>query len=218
MPKYSFEQYRNIFDGVVEQCKDMPFYNALIGKFGVPSWPQKGLECAAIGIRHDGKDKDHREDIADDTISLCRLKADNQPEVFEAIGTTESGLFTKAVNANGDFKLYPGFYFFKRGLHHDTIPCLVQAGLVRGERAKKHQDYDGKEWTDTGTTIHIHAGIMNPQVVSNWSAGCQVIALGWQGKPWLNFFGACKASAQTLFPYVLVNEGDANRLAGIPQP
>lgn len=214
MPKYTFEQYRTVFNGVVAEYADKPFYQTLIDRFGIPSWPQKATECALIGIRHDGKDKDHREDIADDTIVLCRLKADNQQEVFETAGTTESGLFTGKHNANGDFKMYPGFYFFEHGLHHQTNRCLVQAGLVRGERAHEHRDYDGKEWTDTGTTIHIHAGIMNKERVANWSAGCQVIAEGWAGKPWLILYGACKESGQKLFPYVLVDEVDVTRLIG----
>jgi hypothetical protein len=212
MSKFSFEQYRKVFDDLVEQHQDEPFYRALIDKFGVPTWPQNPLECALLGIRHDGKDVDHREDIADDTIVLCGVKADGQPVIFEAAGTTESGLFTETINPNGDFKMYPGFYFFKRGLHKGTKPCLVQAGLVRGERAKKKSGYDGKEWTDTAGTIHIHAGIMNPKRVGNWSAGCQVIAHGWTGKPWLDIFGACKRSPQSSFPYVLVDEADVIRI------
>lgn len=218
MSTYSFEQYRTIFEGIVAQYKDRPFYKKLTDEFGGANWPRNPLECALIGIRHDGKDVDHREDIADDLIVLCRLTGGDQSEVFEAAGTTESGLFTQTINANGDFKMYPGFYFFKHGLHHNKNDCLVQAGLVRGERAHKHKDYDGKEWTDTNGTIHIHAGIMNVNKVANWSAGCQVIAKGWTGNPWRNIYGACQASKQKLFPYVLVDEADVNKLVGAPQP
>ena len=217
MPTYSFDQYRTVFEGLVDQYKTRPFYATLVTQFGLPRWPQKAGECALIGIRHDGKDVDHREDIADDTIVLCRFKANEPHDVFEAAGTTESGLFTQTINANGDFKLYPGFYFFKHGFHKGTNKCLVQTGLVRGERARKHKDYDGKEWTDTNGTIHIHAGIMNVQRVGNWSAGCQVIAKGWTGNPWKNIYGACKDSTQSIFPYVLGDEADVIRLAGPPQ-
>ena len=64
-----------------------------------------------------------------------------------------------------------------------------------GERAKKGVDYDETDemtWELTDGSLHIHAGIGNVQKVGMWSAGCQVIAGGWEGKPWGEFFKYCK--------------------------
>ena len=55
MSKYSFEQYQTVFNGVVQENKDKPFYRALIDRFGIPRWPQEALECALLGVRRAGK-------------------------------------------------------------------------------------------------------------------------------------------------------------------
>ena len=57
---------------------------------------------------------------------------------------------------------------------------------ILGERAKKgvaFDETDDKTWTDSGDTIHIHAGIGHVDKVGEWSAGCQVIAGTWTGAP-----------------------------------
>jgi hypothetical protein len=210
MSKFTFEQYRSIFTRAVDQNKSVPFYASLITAHGAPQFPDQGSGVAVIGVRHDGQHvTDHRENTADDTIVLCRASASGD-EVFEFAGTTESGKFTQVENPLGDFKLFPGFYFFQKGVHHGTHACLVQAGPVRGQRAPKHQDFKG-DFTITDGSLHIHAGILNLNNVGNWSAGCQVIAEGWNGKPWTTFWANITAAAsagQKVFPYVLVNDSD----------
>src|SRR5689334_13822485 len=158
MNKYTFEEYRSLFNATVEKNKDAPFYAALSADFGAPQFPSAASSIAVVGIRHTGEHiVDDRENTADDIITLCKLGA-GVGEVYEFVGTTESGLFTKVENAQGDFKLFPGFYFFKKGLHHSQNPCLVQAAPVRGQRAPKHQEFHG-DYTISDGSLHIHAGI-----------------------------------------------------------
>ena len=209
--KYTFDQYRRMFEGIVTRHRGQPFFSKLIEGHGQPAFPNAGRQVAVFGIRHEGKAVGFRENIADDTIGLVRLDSDGLPQVYEYKGTTESGLFKKIINPEGDFKMLPGFYFFKHGLHHGTYPCLVQDGPVLGERAKKGRDYDetdDKTWEITDGTLHIHAGILNIENVGNWSAGCQVIAGGWEGEPWKEFYKYCKLATNSPIPYLLVNEAD----------
>ena len=209
--RYAFEHYRRIFDNAVARYEAQPFFAQLIQQHGRPAFPSAPRDVAIFGTRHAGKTTEFRENTADDTISLVRLDTDGLPQVYEYVGTTESGLFTNVVNPEGDFKMLPGFYFFRRGVHHGQDPCLVQACAVLGERAKKGQDYDesdGRTWQITDGSLHIHAGILNVNNVGSWSAGCQVIAGGWQGKAWMEFFEYCRLATNLPMPYVLVNESD----------
>lgn len=208
---FSFDQYRRIFDGAVAKYEVQPFFQKLVEQRGRPRFPTAPREVAAFGIRHEGPTTEGRENTADDTISLVRRADSGAPQVFEYVGTTESGLFAQVINAEGDFKMSPGIYFFRRGLHKQTFPCLVQAGPVLGERAKKGMDFDetdNKVWEITDGSLHIHAGILNVHNVANWSAGCQVIAGGWEGKAWKEFYKCCELAANEPIPYILVNEAD----------
>jgi hypothetical protein len=208
---YTFEDYRRIFDKAVVRYAAQPFFATLIQEHGRPAFPSAPRHVALFGIRHEGKATAFRENAADDTISLARLDTDGLPQVYEYVGTTESGLFTEVVNPEGDFKMLPGFYFFGRGLHHGKNPCLVQACAVLGERAKKGQDYDeadDKTWQITDGSLHIHAGILNANNVGSWSAGCQVVAGGWDGKAWTELYNYCRNATNQPIPYVLVNEAD----------
>ena len=217
MPKYTFEQYRQIFDGVIKKYEGQDFFAKLIAGLGRPAFPSAERNVASIGIRREGKETQFRENTADDTISLVRIDSDGLPQVYEYAGTTESGLFAKVINAEGDFKMSPGFYFFKHGLHKGTNPCLVQAGAVIGERAKKGQAYnetDDKTWQITDGSLHIHAGIMNKENVGEWSAGCQVVAGGWAGAEWTEFYKNCKMATNLPIPYILVNETDIPAILG----
>jgi len=205
--RYSFQQYRKIFDGIVARYETDAFSAGLIARCGRPTFPSAPRQVAAFGVRREGPTVQFRENTADDTISLVRLDEGGAPQAFEYPGTTESGLFSQIVNAAGDFKMLPGFYFFRLGTHHGVNPCLVQAAPVQGERAKKGQDFTDKVWQISDGSLHIHAGIMNPQNVGSWSAGCQVIAGGWTGKAWTEFYKMCVRAALPI-PYVLVNEAD----------
>ncbi|HEV8486503.1 MAG TPA: hypothetical protein VGV87_23360 [Blastocatellia bacterium] len=218
MSKYTFEQYRQIFDGVIRKYEGQDFFVKLIETLGKPAFPSAPRDVAAIGIRREGKEKEFRENTADDTISLVRIDSDGLQQVYEYAGTTESGLFKEVINPEGDFKMSPGFYFFKHGIHHGKNPCLVQAGAVLGERAKKGKAYDetdSKTWQITDGSLHIHAGIMNKENVGNWSAGCQVIAGGFSGKEWTEFYKNCQMATNLPIPYLLVNETDIPELLGV---
>jgi hypothetical protein len=212
---HTFEEYRRIFDGAIAKYEGQDFFSKLIGKFGRPAFPSAPRNVAIFGIRHEGQETKNRDDIADDTIALVRLDSDGLPMVKEYVGTTEPGLFMDVINLEGDFRLNPGFYFFKLGIHHPNKganPCLVPAGDVLGERAKKGEAFDEtdqKTWVSTDTTIHIHAGIKNVQHVGEWSAGCQVVAGGWEGAAWGEFFTKyVKIATNFPVPYVLVMEND----------
>ena len=220
MAKYTFDQYRQIFDGVIKKYEGQDFFVKLIETLGKPAFPSAPRDVAAIGIRHEGKEKEFRENTADDTISLVRIDSDGLPQVYEYAGTTESGLFAKVINAEGDFKMLPGFYFFKHGIHHGKNPCLVQASAVLGERAKKGKAYDetdDKTWQITDGSLHIHAGIMNKENVGEWSAGCQVIAGVWVGAEWTEFYKNCQRATNLPIPYLLLNETDIPEFLGASQ-
>ena len=216
--KYTFDQYKQIFNNAIKKYEGQSFFSALTQKLGSPAFPSERRNVAAIGIRHKGKEVHNREDTADDTIILVRLDSDGLPQVYEYAGTTESGDFVQIENPEGDFRMSPGFYFFKLGMHHGVNPCLVQASDVLGERAKKGQVYnetDDKIWEITDGSLHIHAGILNKNHVGNWSAGCQVIAEGWTGGPWLEFYKYVKIATNFPVPYVLVNDTDIPELLGV---
>jgi hypothetical protein len=208
---HSFQDYRRVFDGAIARYETQPFFAKLIQQRGRPAFPSAPRQVALFGIRREGPVTKFRENTADDTLSLVRLDESGVPQVFEYIGATESGLFDKVINPEGDFKMLPGFYFFGHGLHHGKDKCLVQACPILGERALKGQDYDEtdeKTWQIVDGSLHIHAGINNPQNVGMWSAGCQVIAGGWAGKAWSEYYKACEGATNLPIPFVLVNETD----------
>lgn len=212
--QHTFDEYRRIFEGTVAGYEGQEFFAKLIEQKGRPAFPSAPRNVAIIGIRHAGKEINHRDDYADDLIALVRLDSDGLQQVHEYAGTTEPGLFAKVINAEGDFRLNPGFYFFKQGVHHGVNPCLVPDCAVLGERARKGASFDEtdqKVWTSTDGTIHIHAGITKEHV-GQWSAGCQVIAGGWSGAPWLEFFKYAKMATNFPVPYVLVKDTDVPEL------
>jgi hypothetical protein len=217
MSKFTFDQYKQIFNGAIKKYEGTDFFVALTGKLGTPVFPAAPRNVAIVGIRRVGKEVHFREDTADDTIALVRLDSDGLEQVYEYDGTTESGDFAQVENPEGDFRMSPGFYFFKHGLHHGVNPCLVQACDVLGERARKNTAFnetDDKTWQITDGSLHIHAGILNEQHVGNWSAGCQVIAGGWNGKPWAEFYKYCKIATNLPVPYVLVKDTDIPQFIG----
>lgn len=214
MPKFSFEQYKSIFNEAIRKYEGNAFFANLKQQRGLPDFPTDPDTVAILGIRHEGKKSRFREDTADDIIALVRIDGRGNKLVSEYIGTTEPGLFSGG-NAMGVFKLSPGFYYFKLGKHHGTNPCLVQDCAVLGERAKEGKDWDETDeqtWQITDGSLHIHAGIKNLNHVGNWSAGCTVIAGGWEGKAWAEFFSACRKATNFPIPYVLVREADIPEL------
>lgn len=214
--QHTFDEYKRIFEGAIAKHEGEDFFAKIIQDHGRPAFPSAPRNVAIIGIRHAGNETAHRDDIADDTIALVRLDSDGLPMVKEYVGTTEPGLFDEVMNPEGDFRLNAGFYFFKLGIHHPNVPpprgqnpCLVPDCAILGERAKKgvaFDETDAKTWTDSGDTIHIHAGIGHIQHVGEWSAGCQVIAGTWTGAPWLEFFKYVKMATNFPVPYVLVKD------------
>ena len=215
--KFTFDEYRKIFEGTVAKYENEPFFAKIVKDIGRPAFPAARREVALVGIRHAGKIINHRGDTADDIIGIVRLDSDNLPMVREYQGTTEPGNFAEVINPDGDFEMCPGFYYFGFGLHHGKNPCLVQACAVRGERAHKHEDFnwtDNTTWTITDGSLHIHAGIRDVNHVGNWSAGCQVVAQGWEGAPWKEFYRYCELAENKPIPYVLVNETDIGGFLG----
>ena len=217
--QHTFEEYRRIFEGTVAKYEGQEFFAKLIQEHGRPAFPSAPRNVAIIGIRHAGKETDNRGNIADDTIALVRLPTDGEPQVYEYKGTTEPGLFAKVINPEGDFRLDRGFYFFKLGMHHGKNPCLIPACDVLGERAKKGEIFnedDQRTWVSTDTTIHIHAGIGHVEHVGEWSAGCQVIAGGWDGAAWGEFFTKyIKIATNFPVPYVLLKDTDVPELLAV---
>jgi hypothetical protein len=213
--QHTFDEYKRIFEGAVAKRENEEFFSELIKQKGRPAFPSAARNVAIIGIRHAGKDTSNRNDFADDLIALVRLDSDGLPQVHEYLGTTEPGLFAKVINPEGDFRLNSGFYFFKKGMHHGVNPCLVPDCAVLGERAKKgavFDETDQQTWTSTDGTIHIHAGIGNVQHVGEWSAGCQVIAGGWPGASWKEFYKYAQMATNFPIPYVLVKDTDVPQL------
>ena len=212
---HTFEEYRRIFDGAIKKYEGQDFFSKLIQQRGRPAFPSAPRNVAMFGIRTAGKETNFRDNSADDIITLVRLDSDGLPQVHEYVGTTEPGLFAKVINPEGDFRLNPGFYSFKLGMHHGKNPCLIPACDVMGERATKgaaFDETDQKTWVSTDTTIHIHAGIGHIDNVGEWSAGCQVIAGGWTGVPWLEFFKYVKMATNFPLPYVLLKDTDVPQL------
>lgn len=211
MTKFTFDQYKHLFESAVAKYEPQSFFAKLLTTHSRPLFPSAPRQVAIFGIRHEGKTTKFRENTADDTLSLVRLDSDGLPQVYEYTCTTEPGLFDEVINPLGDFKMSPGFYFFKHGVHHGKNACLVQDCAVLGERAKKGADFnetDSMTWEITDGTLHIHAGINNPSNVGNWSAGCQVVTGGWAGASWAEFYKYCKLATNLPIPYVLLNEAD----------
>ena len=218
----SIEDYRRIFEGAVAKYEGQAHFVKVIEQKGRPAFPSAPRNIAIIGIRHEGREIANRDDEADDIIALVRIDSDGLPMVKEYVGTTEPGKFDTVVNPQGDFRLNPGFYFFKLGIHHPNDPppkgknpCLVPDCSILGERARKgvaFNETDDKTWTDSGDTIHIHAGIGDVNKVGMWSAGCQVIAGTWAGEPWKEFFKYVQMATNFPVPYVLVMENDVPQL------
>lgn len=219
MPRFSFDDYKNMFEGAIKRYGDNDFFAGLIQQRGQPEFPSEPGNVAIIGIRHDGKRKEFRDDAANDTVALVYFDEQGNKKVSEYVGTTEPGL-TPGQNKLGLFKLSPGFYYFKLGKHHQKNPCLVQDCAVLGERAKPGVDWDETDkttWQITDGSLHIHAGIRNLNHVGNWSEGCTVIAGDWVGKPWNEFFGVARKATNFPIPYVLVKETDAADLIALGQ-
>jgi hypothetical protein len=219
MSKYTFEQYKAIFEEAIKKYEGDAFFAGLMAKRGRPVFPVNRRDCAVICIRHEGFEVKGHDNRADDTVTLVRIDSDGLPEVWEYPGTTESGFWTtqSAHNPQGDFKMSPGFYWFKHGLHKGKNECLIQEGPVIGERFQVAQgayiENDGRLWQIDDTSIHIHAGINDANGnVGNWSAGCTVIAGGWAGNAWKQFYKYCKMATNIPIPYVLVNESDVPAL------
>lgn len=108
-------------------------------------------------------------------------------------------------NPKGAAHLENGRWQYRFGPHRKR-PALVQAGpvVVRRDRDRDDLAEPGEPLDRGWFGINIHAGGTAP-TVDAWSAGCQVIAGGWTGKPWTRFYRLLKASGQGEFEYFLVD-------------
>ena len=164
-----------------------------------------------------------------DTQGRLRLsKSDNRPneyndvlgvfgtELLAFLGSTDPGRHWTLYPSNhrGAATLLPGVSNYKLGLHRGKR-ALVQAGAVtvirdsdRDGKAEPHEPHDHGYFG-----INIHAGGSGPKV-ERWSAGCQVIAGGWEGDNWREFINCCEDSGQAGYTYYLLEWADVAKVAG----
>jgi hypothetical protein len=103
---------------------------------------------------------------------------------------TETSFFPE----KGCAHLIDGQYLYKIGLHKGEYEALVQAGDVLIWRDyDKDYEYNDEELVEEGYFgINIHAGGLS-DAVDAFSAGCQVIHGGREGKAWMEFVELAKS-------------------------
>lgn len=131
-------------------------------------------------------------------------------EIVAMVATVDPGAtFTRSpLHPQGCAHLLNGAWTYKRGLHRGRR-ALVQAAPVRIWR-DRDKDFarDPHEMVESGFFgINIHAGGAGP-AVGSWSAGCQVIAGGWDGAPWQTLMRLVRAADQATYRYYLIDADD----------
>jgi len=128
-------------------------------------------------------------------------------------GSTDPGQYfiDHPENPNGCAQLQAGICMFKVGIHRGVYPAFVQAKDFHINRLDHHGNVHSVDFGDFG--IHLHSGGSGISV-GQFSAGCQIIWCpeGFFKATWHNFFDpavqAMHAAAQSLMPYMLINEAD----------
>lgn len=106
--------------------------------------------------------------------------------------------------------LQPAQYLYRRGDHkgHEAMNQAGRVVVIRDSDDDNIIDPEEAFRPDySATQINIHAGGSAKLPVGTWSSGCQVIADGWNGKPWRTWHDIVYrvAAAQKLFRYTLVD-------------
>jgi len=131
---------------------------------------------------------DRRADSFNDWIGVAFEQA-GAGVVFVFQATTDPGIYWRKnpQNIEGTAILVPGQYLgaYGIGLHHGEYPALVQRKPVRVYRDANYDDVLDWEADDPqasglfGINIHRAKPDGRSTVVGKWSAGCQVVACGW---------------------------------------
>lgn len=125
-------------------------------------------------------------------------------------GSVDPGAtFTRSpLHPQGCAHLLNGAWLYKRGLHKGRR-ALVQAAPVRIWRDKdKDFKRDPHELVEEGWFgLNIHAAGTGP-LIGSWSAGCQVIAGGWDGSAWKTFMRLIRAADQPTYRYYVADASD----------
>ena len=139
-------------------------------------------------------------------------------------GSTDPGQFyvQHPINPQGCAQLKEGIHLFKVGVHQGLQMVFVQAEDVHVNRLDRTGTVEGVAFGDFG--IQLSSGGPGNEV-DRFSAGNQVIwsPEGAYGDTWHRFFdpavAAMAGAAQTLLPYLLIDEADAEvALAEAAQP
>ncbi len=162
-----------------------------------------------IGIRgfSKGKPTPNTPDEYNDTIVAVWLDRDGSKRTREFLATVDPGQhFTQdPMRRAGCAHLCDGQYTYKRGKHKGR-DALVQASPVTiwRDADKNHRRGPG-ERTETGMFgINIHDAGSGSQV-GEWSAGCQGIHKGSNGKDWAEFLELLDLHDSNKIRYTLVD-------------
>lgn len=188
----------------VEQLKKAMFSKGYPIKTG--EW-----EFNIIGIRNDNSVPNS----FDDTICILFKDHYGDEVVVSFSCTTDAGLFwlKYPMNVKGTAILKEGHYpnVFKIGKHlgYKALEQIGKMRYVRDNDKDNELDFNALVETYENAKTNIHHAAINDQsvLVDKWSAGCQVINVGWN-----EFLELCEKSVliteRNIFSYTLLNIND----------
>lgn len=151
-------------------------------------------------------------------LALCENRPDRFNDTLGTWGTRFMLLpgsvdpgetFTRnPMHPHGCAHLLDGCWRYRLG-YHRRRKALVQAAPVRiwRDTNRDHMQGVGDRVSEGWFGLNIHAA--GPGIaVADWSAGCQVVAGGWEGEAWRHFYSACRLSGQKSFKYYLFDSRD----------
>jgi peptidoglycan hydrolase-like protein with peptidoglycan-binding domain len=160
-----------------------------------------------LGVRgwQNGKPTDNVKDRWNDTIAVLWVDAQGNEHVREYKSTVDPGSFDRFYNPAGDANLKDGQYQYVMG-EHKGHRALNQGQAVpvwrdsNKDGIRSSREFEEKGWFG----INVHAGGTGDRV-GNWSAGCQVIWGGWEGKQWTDFMRQMDADPDGRYRYTLID-------------
>lgn len=160
-----------------------------------------------LGVRgwQNGKPTDNQKDRWNDTIAVLWVDAQGKEHVREYKSTVDPGSFDRYYNPAGDANLMDGQYQYVMGEHKghralnqgQAVPVWRDANK---DGIRSRREFEEKGWFG----INVHAGGTGDHV-GNWSAGCQVIWGGWEGKQWTDFMRQMDADPDGRYRYTLID-------------